>query len=135
MALVPCRECGKEVSDQAKTCPYCGIKTPSKQRRQKRMIITTIIILALVSLSAWCYHSINQKPVAADGSPVPTPKLQKTIPAKEQIFQKDYKEKVGEMIDSGKKPMQIRDETGVSIKEIKKIKKEKKKAEEEAKTK
>ena len=135
MALVPCRECGKEVSDQAKTCPYCGIKTPSKQRRQKRMIITAIIILALVSVSAWCYHSINQKPVAADGTPIPTPKIQKTIPVKEQIFQKDYKEKVGELIDSGKSKREIRDQTGVSLKEINKIKKEKKKAEEEAKTK
>jgi hypothetical protein len=28
MALKPCRECGKEVSDAANTCPNCGIKTP-----------------------------------------------------------------------------------------------------------
>jgi hypothetical protein len=29
MALVKCRECGQEVSDQAETCPHCGIKSPS----------------------------------------------------------------------------------------------------------
>ena len=25
MALVPCKECGKEVSDKAKVCPQCGV--------------------------------------------------------------------------------------------------------------
>ena len=28
MALVTCRECGAEVSSEAKTCPHCGIKSP-----------------------------------------------------------------------------------------------------------
>jgi hypothetical protein len=28
MALVKCKECKKEVSDSAKTCPHCGIKNP-----------------------------------------------------------------------------------------------------------
>jgi hypothetical protein len=28
MALKPCRECGKEISDQAEACPHCGIKNP-----------------------------------------------------------------------------------------------------------
>ena len=30
MALKPCRECGQEVSDQAETCPHCGIKNPGQ---------------------------------------------------------------------------------------------------------
>jgi len=29
MAIIQCRECGKEVSSEAKACPYCGAK-PSK---------------------------------------------------------------------------------------------------------
>jgi hypothetical protein len=28
MALKPCKECGKEVSTSAKTCPHCGVKEP-----------------------------------------------------------------------------------------------------------
>ena len=28
MALVPCRECSREVSNQARTCPHCGIGDP-----------------------------------------------------------------------------------------------------------
>lgn len=30
MAIVKCRECGNSVSSEAKTCPSCGIKAPSK---------------------------------------------------------------------------------------------------------
>ena len=29
MALKPCRECGKEISEQAEFCPHCGIKSPA----------------------------------------------------------------------------------------------------------
>jgi hypothetical protein len=29
MALAPCRECAREVSTDAKTCPYCGIGLPA----------------------------------------------------------------------------------------------------------
>ncbi|MBL4831619.1 MAG: zinc ribbon domain-containing protein [Aliivibrio sp.] len=28
MALVACKECNKEISDTALTCPHCGISTP-----------------------------------------------------------------------------------------------------------
>lgn len=28
MALKSCRECGKQVSEAAKTCPQCGIEKP-----------------------------------------------------------------------------------------------------------
>ena len=31
MALKPCRECRKEVSTQAKTCPQCGVPHPTSQ--------------------------------------------------------------------------------------------------------
>ncbi|MBA3560055.1 MAG: hypothetical protein H0W30_15820 [Gemmatimonadaceae bacterium] len=29
MALKPCRECGREVSAQANTCPHCGVSAPA----------------------------------------------------------------------------------------------------------
>jgi hypothetical protein len=32
MALTSCRECGKEISDQAEVCPSCGIKNPANGR-------------------------------------------------------------------------------------------------------
>jgi hypothetical protein len=134
MALVPCRECGKEVSDAAEKCPYCGISTPSKKRRQIRLGITLVVILLIIGASAWAYHRVSQAfapPVSSDSSAV-APKIQKNVPVKQQIIQKDYKEKVGEMIDSDKSVREISNETGLSKKEIRKIKKEKAQKEKDA---
>lgn len=36
MALVECRECGKEVSTEAKTCPHCGTPKPAVQPTVKK---------------------------------------------------------------------------------------------------
>ena len=133
MALVPCRECGKEVSDAAEACPYCGIKTPSKKRRQIKLAVTLMVILLIVGASAWAYHRVSQvfsPPVASDSTST-APRLQKTVPVKQQIIQKDYKEKVGEMLDSDKSVREISNETGLSKKEIKKIKHDKKVKEKE----
>jgi hypothetical protein len=41
MALIKCRECGREVSDKAKTCPGCG-------RKVKRPVGTLGILLAVL---------------------------------------------------------------------------------------
>lgn len=35
MALEPCHECGSEISERAKTCPHCGIKSPFKSNIQR----------------------------------------------------------------------------------------------------
>jgi|GEM_PF-2245322 len=134
MALVPCRECGKEVSDQADACPYCGIKTPSKKKRKIKLIITALVVLVLVAFSVVAYNYIKKvfaPPVVigADGKPVNTtpvaPKLQPAIPVKQQIIQKDYKEKIREMLDSGQSVREISKKTGMRIDEVRKIKKEK----------
>lgn len=42
MALLPCRECGAQVSDGAPTCPSCGVASPGGQaqlviQREKRL--------------------------------------------------------------------------------------------------
>lgn len=29
MALVSCRECSRDVSNEAKTCPHCGVSDPA----------------------------------------------------------------------------------------------------------
>ena len=140
MALVPCRECGKEVSDAAEKCPNCGISTPSKKRRQVKLITTLVIVILVVSAvtwaSVWTYNKVSSvfvpAPMATDSTGAPIPKLRKTAPVKEQIIQKDYKDKVGEMIDSDKSVREISNETGLSKKEIKKIKKEKLQKQKEA---
>ena len=126
MALVPCRECGKEVSDQAEKCPYCGIKTPSAKHRKIKLAITLIVVLLVVGASAWAYHRVSQifSPPSASDSTVVTPKIQKDVPVKQQIIQKDANAKIKEMLDSGMSVMSISKQTGIRIDEVRKIKKE-----------
>ena len=137
MALVPCRECGKEVSDQAESCPNCGIKTPSAKRRKIKLAIRALVVVVIVAvisvLGVKVYHfyqnTFGPPPAAVDsnGKAVPSPKIQKAAPIKQQIIQKDYKEKVGELLDNGMKVGKISKETGLSRKEIKEVKREKEK--------
>jgi hypothetical protein len=134
MALVPCRECGKEVSEMAPTCPYCGIKTPSKKKRWIKLAINLVILLVVLGGCIWAYQKVTRAfapPVTLDanGKPVDStpvvPKIQKNIPVKQQIIQKDYKEKIREMLDSGQSVHEISKKTGMRIDEVRKIKKEK----------
>ncbi len=49
MALINCKECGKEISDQAQSCPSCGV--PLKKQPEKRSgmgIITALIIIGVI---------------------------------------------------------------------------------------
>jgi len=34
MALAKCKECGKKVSTSAKTCPSCGVPSPTKKEKK-----------------------------------------------------------------------------------------------------
>ena len=45
MALIACIECNKEISDKAKICPHCGIKTP--QPKSNTWLPATILIVML----------------------------------------------------------------------------------------
>lgn len=56
MALIPCTECRKEISDQAFSCPHCGAPTgrtkPTQGREEPRLVKSAksrgvYIILAL----------------------------------------------------------------------------------------
>ena len=44
MAMIKCKECGKELSDKAKTCPHCGVELNKK----KRIIKTSVIVVGIV---------------------------------------------------------------------------------------
>ena len=53
MAIVNCKECGKEISDMAQTCPHCGVvlkkDTYTKEiLTAKKVAIFLITILILV---------------------------------------------------------------------------------------
>lgn len=50
MALIKCKECGREISDTAKICVHCGAKTEKAKAKSKKIIITTIIIIIIFFL-------------------------------------------------------------------------------------
>lgn len=54
MALIKCKECGKEISDTAKACPNCGAKIKAKKfilkNYKKTIIISFLIIFVIVGV-------------------------------------------------------------------------------------
>jgi hypothetical protein len=44
MALIKCPECGKEISDEAKSCPSCGKSAPKKTSRFTWAVLALILI-------------------------------------------------------------------------------------------
>lgn len=44
MALIKCKECGKDISSEAKVCPSCGIAPP------KRTGIVSIVVVGLIGI-------------------------------------------------------------------------------------
>ena len=64
MALISCRECEKEISDQANACPHCGAPTihgraaellaeASASARAAPRQTRSVVILGLLLLSIW----------------------------------------------------------------------------------
>lgn len=51
MAMIKCRECGKEISSRAEACPYCGAKTRfGMHEAEKKQTSVAAVILILVSV-------------------------------------------------------------------------------------
>lgn len=44
MALVKCKECKAEISDQAKSCPQCGAKAPRKMSTGVKVVLGLVAI-------------------------------------------------------------------------------------------
>lgn len=44
MAIRKCRECGKEVSSEAKTCPHCGVANPVKKGVSPLRLILVVLL-------------------------------------------------------------------------------------------
>ena len=53
MALVKCKECGREVSNTARKCPHCGIDNPAIGPGE--MFIGFFVGLAILVFAAWFF--------------------------------------------------------------------------------
>lgn len=51
--MVKCRECGKEIAENARTCPYCGSRTPTNNRLVWRYIGAAIGIIVIIRYVLW----------------------------------------------------------------------------------
>lgn len=47
MAIIQCRECGRDMSSEAKLCPHCGCPRKQRKRIPKKVIRWTLIVVAL----------------------------------------------------------------------------------------
>ena len=55
MALNPCRECGKQVSDQAAACPNCGAALSAREKRRLKTMSTAGLLSGVLGcLFALC---------------------------------------------------------------------------------
>ena len=51
MAIVKCRECGKDISTDAKNCPHCGVAKPappSKAGNYIKLAVGAVLVIAMV---------------------------------------------------------------------------------------
>ncbi len=78
MAMTACHECGKEVSNKAKSCPHCGAKNPGKKKHKGigwgpgcLIIIALFGVFAIINLSEDYQPPISPKDVmVTEGSPM-----------------------------------------------------------------
>lgn len=65
MALIKCKECGKDVSDKAKACPNCGntILTKKDEENAEGMKILKIIIAVILICSGLVIYSSSIKDI------------------------------------------------------------------------
>ena len=50
MAVKPCKECGGQVSDNAKTCPHCGAKQPKKTSKLALIFAGLILLFIFIGI-------------------------------------------------------------------------------------
>jgi len=48
MAIKKCKECGNDVSEQAKTCPHCGVSAPAGKKHVGCLGSSLVILAALI---------------------------------------------------------------------------------------
>jgi hypothetical protein len=79
---------------------------------------------ALLVAGAVFYFNRTESKIVPEPEKKKAPLFHRDEPAVKQIMQDDYKEKVREMLDSGKTVMEISKETRIRIDEVRKIKKD-----------
>jgi hypothetical protein len=110
------------------TPPTPGKPTPEvAPSSKKRGIFIIAGIAAFVVLASFFFYNTSSNKNVPDSPKKPEPAFHRDEPTVPQIMQPDYKQKVREMLDSGKSVMEISKETKIRIDEVRNIKKDYKK--------
>lgn len=72
MALKPCKECGKEISTEAKACPHCGKKNPTSAAGLSRGAIGFLVLIIVIAFAA---------AIEKNDAPTPAPETPAAIAA------------------------------------------------------
>ncbi len=59
MSLRPCKECGKQISSDAKACPHCGKKRPIN----RGSLVILGVLVAILIVGAYMNRNIGQAPL------------------------------------------------------------------------
>lgn len=80
MALIKCRECGKEVSSQATTCPHCGVAVAKPKKTHGCGTLLVLAVVAFIVIGALGKISNNEKPRATPAARSPSVVAPKPAP-------------------------------------------------------
>ena len=88
MALTECRECGKQVSTDAKACPHCGTPDPARKKGMSKIAKTFLWILAIGIFGNVITPLIGKKDPVSVGASVATPAAPATEIANDELCYK-----------------------------------------------
>jgi hypothetical protein len=60
MALKSCRECGKQVSTEAATCPHCGVRSSASPTPRSPIEVAGIVALLLIAVAIFAYGTKSE---------------------------------------------------------------------------
>lgn len=78
MAMTTCKECGKSVSTDAKTCPHCGTSAPAKKKGKGGIGKWLLIVFAIGMVAAILPKQDKVTPVASAPAKAPTVRVAET---------------------------------------------------------
>jgi hypothetical protein len=83
MALIPCRECGAQISSSAATCPHCGISLASRRPglAVNRGCLGVVVIIMIVVVVAMNSNSRNDPALRSSTDPAEIARLVLNQPA------------------------------------------------------
>jgi hypothetical protein len=95
MAMAKCRECGTEVSDEAKACPKCGISKPVRKTSTFTKIVAVLFAFAFIVGALTQIDEANDSP--------------EERAAKEAARKEKFDREVQPLVDAGRDARRLRD--------------------------